>query len=313
MKANWILAVMLLSLTSCSPSVTKQQPPVTTELGGVAPESAPKAVELDTTDDTVELAEETRPPEAEAVSDDSHAGWGDISFTFKYDGPTPVAPKVNVTKDVAVCGKHGLVDESLIVNSENSGIRDVICFLYLGRGDPLPAIHPSYEKTADATVKLDNLHCRFEPHFQILRTTQTLLVGNPDPVGHNTNVTAMSNPTSNVLIPAGGNLEMNFPNAERLPAQVVCNIHPWMSARLMILNHPYGAVSDSNGVLTIKNLPAGKRTFRFWHERIGYVGHKVEVEFGGAKQKWKSGRKELVINSGDHDFGDVILSANAFK
>ncbi len=241
------------------------------------------------------------------------AEWGDLTINFVYDGPVPVPAKLNPNKDAEFCGKHNLVDESLTVNKENKGIRDVFCFVYVRRGGQQPAVHPDYEKTANAEIKLDNKGCRFEPHALFLRTTQTLLVGNPDPVGHNTNVTVLKNVPQNLLIPAGGTAPMKFPNEETLPSNVACNIHPWMSAKLMIISHPYGAVSDKDGKLTIKNLPAGEWTFRFWHEKPGFVGHKANLKFAGKSEKWRSGRKKLTIKPGANDFGEVVLTEANFK
>ena len=51
---------------------------------------------------------------------------------------------------------------------------------------------------------------------------------------------------------------------------VNCNIHPWMQAHILIQDHPYMAVSGEDGTFEIKNLPAGKQNFLFWHES-GYV------------------------------------------
>ena len=63
---------------------------------------------------------------------------------------------------------------------------NVVVYLYL-RGKTAP-VHESYSETADAKVTLDNDKCRFEPHVCLLRTSQTLVVGNKDDVGHNTKI-----------------------------------------------------------------------------------------------------------------------------
>ncbi len=240
----------------------------------------------------------------------SAAEWGDLTVQFVYDGTPPAPVKATVNKDVAYCGKFNVLDESVVVNPKNGGVANVIAHIYVGRGDSVPAVHPDYEKTAANEVKLDNKQCRFEPHVTLLRTSQTLLVGNSDEVGHNTNITALSNTASNVLVPAGGELKQKFPLAERFPMQVACNIHPWMQALVVVQEHPYMAASDADGKLTIKNLPAGKLTFQFRHERPGYL---TEVTLDGKKTSWRRGRVELTIKPGQNDLGVVKLAPSVFE
>ena len=96
-----------------------------------------------------------------------HAQWGTLSGTFVYDGAAPSPSPIVVTKDQAVCGKHDLVDESVTVNPDNKGIAGVVLYVYLARGDKAPKVHPSYEETADAEVRMDNFNCRYEPHVRL--------------------------------------------------------------------------------------------------------------------------------------------------
>ncbi len=145
------------------------------------------------------------------------ADWGHLTGTLVYDGTPPKPAPINVTKDVPVCGKHNLVDESLMVNPDNKGIADIMVYVYVKKGDPKPAVHPDYEKTANDEVRIDNKGCRFEPRVVLLRTTQTLVVGNKDPVGHNTKIDTFTNPPMNPIIPAGADLKQKFPLPERRP------------------------------------------------------------------------------------------------
>lgn len=240
------------------------------------------------------------------------AEWGDLTATFVYDGTPPPPEKANVNKDVAYCGPFNVMNEAVVVNPKNGGVANILSFLYVSRTGTKPPVHPDYEKTAKDEIKLDNSKCRFEPHMTILRTTQTLLVGNSDNVGHNTNVTALAegNLSQNILVPAGAEIKMNFPAEERFPMHVACNIHPWMNGKVIVKEHPYVAVTDQDGKLTIKNIPAGTWTFQFWHERPGYV---KEVTIDGKKTSWKSGRVELTIKPGKNDLGEIKLAPSVFE
>lgn len=239
-----------------------------------------------------------------AASSVHAASWGNLTGTFKYDGEPPKPVPVKVNKDVETCGKHKLVEEYVVVNPGNGGLQNVIVFLYTKRGAQPPTAHPAFAANANAIVTLDNARCRFEPRIVLLRTTQTLLVGNNDPAGHNTNISSFSNPGINPIVPAGGQVMHKMAKAESLPVPVVCNIHPWMGAYIVVKDHPYMAVSDKDGKFNIQNLPTGKHTFRFWHEEPGYV-KKVKVNGKGAS--WKKGRVTIDIKEGNNDMGEILF------
>lgn len=239
------------------------------------------------------------------------ADWGDLSARFVLNGTAPAPKPISVTKDPEFCGKFGLVDEQLVVNPTNKGIANVVVFLYVAPTGKQPPIHDSYKESEKAEVRIDNKSCRFEPHIVPLWTTQTLVAGNLDSVGHNTNITTTKNPPQNVLIPSNGALKLNFPAAEVLPAAPVsCNIHPWMKAYVVIKSHPYIAVSDADGKVSLKNVPAGKWTFQFWHESGGYL---TKLKMGGKEMNWSRGRPDLEIKKGMNDLGDLQIDATSFK
>jgi len=248
------------------------------------------------------------------------ADWGNLSGQFVYDGQPPTPPLAKITKDKECCGKFNVIDESLIVNAESKGIQNIILYLYpetsrsrsrshSKKTVKIP-IHPSYRETANAEVKLDNYKCRFDPHVSLLRTTQTLVLGNADPIGHNTKIDTFKNDPINYTIASGGSLKHQFPNAERMPSRVSCSIHPWMIGWLLIRDNPYMAVTDKDGKFEIKNLPVGSWQFMFWHEKAGYVD---QVTLGGAKQEWKKGRAMITIKAGDNHLGVIKVGPSVFE
>ena len=248
---------------------------------------------------------------AEATVAEVNDGWGHLKGKFIYDGSPPAQSLVAITKDQEFCSGHNVVDESIVVNKENRGLANVVVYLYVRRGQDAPKSHESYAETADARVELDNNKCRFEPHVCLLRTSQTLVIKNSDSVGHNTNITATSNPSFNQTIPTGSELEHHFTAAERRPAAVGCNIHTWMKGWLLPQDTPYFAVSGKDGEFEIHNLPSGKWTFQVWHERAGSVD---EVTVDGKTTKWSKGRVEVTINADAvTDLGEIKLSPSLFR
>lgn len=238
------------------------------------------------------------------------ADWGDLTLQFSLDGSAPSPKAVVVTKDQEVCGKHGLVDEALTVNSANGGIANVVVYLYVARGGKKPPVHDSYKSSEKAEVVCDNDKCRFEPHVTVLRTTQTFLAGNKDTVGHNVNLSTLKNPAQNVLIPSGGKIKLNLSQEELLPTPIACNIHPWMKGYVVVKEHPYVGVSDKDGKVTIKNVPAGKWTFQLWQEASGFV---TEGKVAGKATKWERGRMDVTIKAGANDLGEIKLAPSIFK
>src|SRR5262245_41552851 len=134
--------------------------------------------------------------------------WGDLEGTIVYKGAAPTPTPIKADKDPAFCGKHMLVDEQIIVNKANGGLANVVVYLF---DTAEPMIHPDYEK-GPKEVLIDNEKCRFNPHVATLWTKQKLMVGNKDPLGHNTKADFFNNPTSafNITIPMGEKLVKEF-------------------------------------------------------------------------------------------------------
>ena len=235
------------------------------------------------------------------------AEWGTIKGRFVYDGTAPAPKKLILSKDPAVCELHHPVDETLLVDS-CGGLANVIVSIRVKRGTKLE-VHPDYEATANDKIELDNKFCRFAPHIGLIRTSQTLVLKNSDPVGHNTNAVFFANPSFNSLIPAGKSQEFTLEKAEARPASVGCNIHPWMAGYLIVRDDPYAAVSAVDGTFEIKNVPAGEHEFAFWQEKVGNL---ADLSFAGAKTS-RRGRVKLTIPAGGElDLGEIKVSEKIF-
>jgi plastocyanin len=229
--------------------------------------------------------------------------WGDLKMKFVYDGPPPAAKPVAITKDAQYCGKFNLLEEEWVVSKKNGGISDVLAYIYTRTG-PKPAIHPDYQKEAAAEIVIDNNGCRFRPRVVTVRPGQTLVLKNSDSVGHNTKIDTFSNLPINYNLPANSSLAQKYEKEERLAVgmPVSCSIHPWMKAWLLVKDTPYAKVSNEDGELLIKNIPAGKWTFQLWHGANGYV---ADVKYNGKSTTWKRGRVDITIKPGMNDFGEI--------
>jgi len=240
----------------------------------------------------------------------AHAQWGNFTAQFVVNGDVPKPSKLDVAKE-AFCLKHAaeLVDESLLVDPETKGLKNVIVSLL--PGDKKVPVHPDYAAAAGGEVEADNSKCRFEPRVVTMRTTQTLVIKNSDPMGHNAKLDLFENNSENPLVPPGQSVKLNFKKPETRPMPMSCSIHPWMGGNIVIREDPYVGVSDKDGKVTIKNLPAGDWTLVFWHERPAYI---TSGTVGKTLEKWAKGRVKITIkDKQDLDFGKVELTADQLK
>lgn len=230
--------------------------------------------------------------------------WGNLKMRFLLDGTAPTNPKLNINKDVDYCGKFGLTEEKFNVG-KGGELANVVVYLS-PRPGVKPKIHPDYEAQLKEEVKIDNAKCRFENHVTFIRTGQKLIIGNSDPIGHNTKADFFNNKSFNDLIPSKGSITKVFEKGEATPSGISCSIHPWMSAYLLILEHPYAAISNEKGELEIKNLPAGKHTFTVWHQP------RFVSEIKGVTLK-RGGKWDIEIKAGDNNLGDLKIPVAALN
>jgi hypothetical protein len=225
----------------------------------------------------------------DAAADDETAAdpdYGTITGQILLEGEIPKLPprvekgnmKVN---DPAICTAADVPDDSLVVDPKTKGIAHV--FVYLQK---VEKVHPKLKDSQVKEVDFDQRACRFVPHALVVRTDQVVRVKSSDNCTHNTKTNPRINDPVNFPLQANDRTgaEVKFKVPERLPFEVQCNVHNWMSARWLIVDHPYAVVSDEQGKFKIAALPAGEHELTIWQERVGYIEtkdkarkHKVTV------------------------------------
>jgi hypothetical protein len=230
------------------------------------------------------------------------ADWGALTGRFIVDGKLPAPSPLVVTKD-QFCIDKNLVSEAVVVGTDDA-LANAIVSVRLGRREKIE-IHSEYDAQMSEAVELDNNGCQFAPHIVLVRSGQPIAIKNSDPVGHNTKVGMF-----NQIIPAGSQGLTKIDRAAALPQQVSCSIHPFMTAYVLVQDHPYMAVSSENGTFEIKNIPAGKHEFMFWHEAPGSLkGLKI-----GSGTTDRKGVLALTIKGGETlDLGDIKVPAAVLK
>jgi hypothetical protein len=201
----------------------------------------------------------------------------------------------------------------LVVDS-NGGIKDVV--IYLAGPGKFPAgnpkwEHPDYAAKRDATLDFDQKNCVFLTHMEAMRSTQKLRILNSDTVGHNTKIDATGKAVPlNATIPASASTIYQPGGEAQEPFDVSCSIHPWMSARMIVRDSPYFAVTKPDGTFEIANVPAGvPLEFRVWQEKSKFI---QDVTVKGKQEKWKGGRMKITLTPDQPMALDVVVDVGAF-
>lgn len=165
-------------------------------------------------------------------------------------------------------------DESLTVGPRGELIDAVV---YLPKAPPgwKPTAVPKEPATISAEAD------RFSPRMQFVRVGQQLMLSSKNNPGiDNFHSNALRNSSFNIMVAKGESQAVpatcvNHP--ENYPTEVRSDIHPGKRAWLLLLDHPFAAVTDAAGRFEIKDLPPGKHQLRVWHERSGYLNKSLEV------------------------------------
>jgi plastocyanin len=197
---------------------------------------------------------------------------GTLSGKIVFKGRKPAPKKIDMDQDAACAKLHkggGRIDEDLMVNKDGT-LANV--FVYVKAG-----LEGKRFEVPSTPVKLDQNGCWFQPRVLGIQTGQTLSVTNSDPVTHNVHPMARVNREWNQS-QGGGDppLTRRFTEPE-IMVPVKCNIHRWMRAWIGVLEHPYFAVTGSDGSFEIRNLPPGEYTVAAWQESLGAQEQSVKV------------------------------------
>ncbi len=150
--------------------------------------------------------------------------------------------------------------------------------------DPLPG--PAPMPLNRPRIEMTQRNKRFTPHILPIAVGTTVDFPNFDPIYHN----AFSNfdgQTFDVgLYPPGTTRSVLF-RREGI-VRVFCNIHPTMSAVIVVLRSAYFTTSNKTGDFSIANLPPGSYRLHVFHERatqqtLDALTRTIDVSDGAAE------------------------------
>ena len=191
-----------------------------------------------------------------------------IRGVVKVEGKVPKLAPLPITKYKEIC--KDVPNETLVVGPDQGVRYAVISLEGIAKGKAL-------EK--EISHELDNVKCRFLPHVQAASVGQFILFKNSDPILHTAHgMFTGDQPQFNVgLFP--GRVSRKPLVAAGL-VKIQCEVHSWMSAYIVVTDHPYHAVTDTYGEYLINDIPAGSYRIKVWHESLGTEEKPVEVKAG---------------------------------
>lgn len=194
---------------------------------------------------------------------------GGVTGTVNYTGPDPDTA-IAMNADPVCAGAHSTPVETQKVVGSAGKLAHVFVYVKSGLSGG------SYPAPAEKKV-LDQQGCQYTPHVQGIQTGQVLVIKNSDPTLHNIHALPTANQEFNQAQPVQN---MEFEKTFDKPEVMVhfkCDVHPWMSSYVGVVEHPFYAVSDESGTFNIENLPPGTYTLEAWHEELGTQTQQVTV------------------------------------
>jgi plastocyanin len=128
-------------------------------------------------------------------------------------------------------------------------------------------------------ITIDQKGLMFVPHIAAVEMGTTVEFLNSDSVAHNVfwpSISGNKKLGHNLgTWPKGQRQSFKFDNPGIVP--MYCNVHPDMSAYLIVSPTPYFAITDKSGTYKIDNVPDGAYTVTAWNEGAKSKSNPVKV------------------------------------
>jgi hypothetical protein len=184
---------------------------------------------------------------------------GTITGTVKWTGAKPQPVTLPITKNPDICEVNGQKTRDLerIEIASDGGVANTVVFLKgiaSGKAWDLPEQRQS----------LDQKNCRYIPHIMLVPKGGELPMKSSDPILHNIHMTGVA--LYNLPFPIKDKV-IKRPFQRNGVVDLKCDAgHVWMNSELLVVDHPYYAVTDEHGNFKITGVPAGNYTIEAWHE-----------------------------------------------
>ena len=188
-----------------------------------------------------------------------------IKGTVQFAGGAVEQRRLPVTIDQHVCGKDK--DPENLVLSPQKAIRNAVVWI-----DTPPA---TKLEMPSAPAQVDQQQCVFTPRVVLVPVGRTVQFLNSDRLLHNIHTQSRDNARYNRTQPKGRTIPLTFSKPEIV--EVICDLHPWMRAWVVVIDHPFYAVTNADGEFVLRDVPPGSYKLRVWQEALGSTTRDITV------------------------------------
>jgi plastocyanin len=140
----------------------------------------------------------------------------------------------------------------------------------------------AFEQSEPVRAVMDQRNETFVPHVLAITTGTTVDFPNSDRLYHNVFSLSKPRPFDLGRYAAGKSQSVRFDRPGIV--RVFCEIHSHMSAFILVFNHPFFAVTDTEGRYRLENVPAGNYSVVAWNEGLASEPKPVVVPEGGTSE-----------------------------
>ncbi|MBM3835875.1 MAG: hypothetical protein FJ403_21940 [Verrucomicrobia bacterium] len=173
-------------------------------------------------------------------------------------------PKSSLADDAGV--RHPLLE----VDPTTQGVRYVAAFLVAGK--PAGGTNEHKRSPSQEQLVVDQQNYNFVPHLIAIHSGEIVAFKNSDVANHNVRTTS-SQPANefNVYTSSDSAYRHRFvADSKQRPIRLGCDLHPWMTGWIYVLDHSNFAVSDSEGKFRITSVLPGKYQLHLQQPDVGW-------------------------------------------
>ena len=131
----------------------------------------------------------------------------------------------------------------------------------------LKGVSFSGKATSTAAI-IDQNGCMYSPHVMGVMAGQPVKILNSDATMHNIHALPKVNREFNKGMPKSlKEISTVFDKSEDVFV-IKCDVHPWMKSYTQVFDHPYFAVTGTDGTFNIPNVPDGTYEIVAWQEKF---------------------------------------------
>jgi plastocyanin len=217
-----------------------------------------------------------RPFQGSADEKGKAASAGAIEGVVTFRGEVPKS---------AVADDTGVRRDLLHVDRESGGLRYAVAWLAIDKGLAHEPESQAASPRGDGTlpVLMDQRDHEFVPRLLAVRSGQPVKFTNSDSANHNVHTSSPQRTNEfNVFTRVDSSYTHRFaPDPQQRPVRLGCDIHPWMCGWIYVFDHPFFAVTDTQGRFRIAAVPAGRYKLMIQQPDAGYsVEREISVARG---------------------------------